>query len=651
MSPSSKLHSYSRSPAWLGGLILCLSAWSVACTVTAVEPTTESGAVNECSGDSDCPGGICHNDRCEATEGDFSTVLLHVTVPPSGPDDVAGIEYVRRIDQLDLSGGPRDIELEPVAHVTGTVTIEPYQVGTSATDLCQLVFSGSEDPNNKVLGAVDNSIPVSVSFTPSDRMLGLAATTYASGVDTTLIESTTPVSVESMSFDIGVPPGEYDIYLQPRAPAEGGCDIPPHLLRRVQVTQPDPSKLLNFGLKVPLPPPASFALTIQWPVGSSGKTLDGWTVDMLDPVTGRVISTRAVLANPQAMGTSVSYETRIFYAPVELEATESELVRLSPPKGVDAPTIVLSRSVLELFSQGTGVIDQFVGYPEPVEVAGQVTLAGDATPAAATVTLVATSLQGVGDGVFASFQRTVEADADGNFDVTLLPGTYRVYAMPSTSGVTTDGNTVTRGAAATVTDWEIAATPASQAGKVVELLPVTHLTGTALVPGGAPAVGSLVTAVPSPREVQVDLLTRAAQGEFPFAPTAQSSLVGSNGEFDVQADPGDFAVSVRPPEDSGYPWYVSQASVVPVVNAADQQKDIGNFILPLPVPYSGRVLVPAVGSTDTAVSEALIRAYVYLDDDNRYTDDPTKAVSVVQIGETRADGSGNFELLIPANLY
>ncbi len=621
-------------------LLLCLSFAAEACSVTAVELAASDEVVNECSTKADCKDGDCRNGRCEAIAGAFSTLLLHVAVPPSGPAEVAGFDYLRRLDQLNLSGAERDIVLGPVAHVTGTARIEPYQTGSTASDVCELVFVGEDEATLKVRGGMDGSIPVDVSFTPSDRVLGLASTTYASAVDTSDLEGLDPPSTETMSFDISMPPGEYDIYLQPRSPAEGGCEIPPHLLRRFEV------KSVDLKLNLDLPPPASFALTIQWPVGSSMKTLDGWSVDMLDPITGRVISTRAILANPKPMGTSVGYETKIFYAPVELESSESELVRLSPPDELDAPTIVLSRSVLELFSQGTGIIDQFVGYPEPVEVAGQVTLAGDATPVSANVTLVATSLQGVGDGVFASFQRSVEADADGNFVVKLLPGTYKVYATPAMSGVMAEGASVTRLGAATLTDWEIAASPSSQAGKVVELLPISHLTGIAFGPTGDAAVGSTVVAVASPREVQVDLLTRAAQGEFPFAPTAQSALVNGNGEFDVQADPGDYDMSVRPPAGSGFAWYVSQVTVKPAVTATDQYSALGPFFLPLPVPYTGRVVV-ASGT----VSEALIRAYVYLDADGMYTDDPTKAVSVVQIGESRADGGGNFELLIPAHLH
>jgi hypothetical protein len=240
---------------------------------------------------------------------------------------------------------------------------------------------------------------------------------------------------------------------------------------------------------------------------------------------------------------------------------------------------------------------------------------------------------------------------DGKFSLALLPGTYKVYAVPGASSVTGESGSVVRMGAASQTDWEIAAEPVLQAGKLVELTPVRHLTGAAFEPGtGEPAVGSIVTAIASPRSVQVDLLTQAALGSLAFAPSAQNATVDSQGRFDVQADPGVFDISVRPPEASGFPWYVASNVVVPPAPPGNAALDLGSPILPLPVPYRGQVSVPLAENMTRPVAEALLRAYVYLDEDGKYTGDPTRAVSVVQVGETRADELGNFELLIPAYL-
>jgi hypothetical protein len=151
------------------------------------------------------------------------------------------------------------------------------------------------------------------------------------------------------------------------------------------------------------------------------------------------------------------------------------------------------------------------------------------------------------------------------------------------------------------------------------------VTGIAYLPlQGEPAAGSTVSAVASPREIQVDLLTQAAQGNLSIAPAAQSGIVDGQGRFDVQADPGYFDISVRPPEGSGFAWYV--ASRVHVQAAATpelEEQRLGSYNLPLPVPYTGRVIV-ADDQTSVPIAEALLRAYVYLDDDGAYTGDPTR---------------------------
>ncbi|HVJ14288.1 MAG TPA: hypothetical protein VM686_02560 [Polyangiaceae bacterium] len=610
------------------GALLC----SIGCSVAVLDDAASEEAINECQDQGDCATGLCVDGRCQARQGFFSTILVEVSPPASGDPAFAGVSYLHRLDALKLEGEQREIRLAQTAKVTGTVKFDPYVVGTEG-ETCPLSF-GADQPGLSVL-ADPAGIPAAVSFTPSDRILGVASTKYNAEVDISGLADVEPQQADPLSFDIDLPPGDYDIYIRPRAPTANGCAIPPTLLRRFNV---QPSELM---LNLPLPPSATFALTINMPAGTK-TSLKGWTVDMLDPHTGLVISTQSVLGAP-SIGTHVQYETQIAYSPVTLREGESEFVRLAPPQGVDAPTIVLDRSGLSIFTQGAGVIEEFSGYPEPVTVEGQLTLAGVAEPTPGTVTVVSTSLEGVGDGVFASFVRSAEVDDDGNFTMNLLPGKYHVYAWPASSAVSTS--------AASQTEWEISAEPALQAGKTVELLPPAHVTGIAYLPvQGEPATGASVTAIASPRDVQVDLLTRAAQGNLATAPAAQNAVVDGDGFFDVQADPGVFDISVRPPVGSGFAWYVaSQVHVQPAATPELMEQRLGSYNLPLPVPYSGKV-VWSSGTDSLPIGEALLRAYVYLDENNAYTGDPTRAAAVVQIGETRADADGNFELLIPANL-
>ena len=98
----------------------------------------------------------------------------------------------------------------------------------------------------------------------------------------------------------------------------------------------------------------------------------------------------------------------------------------------------------------------------------------------------------------------------------------------------------------------------------------------------------------------------------------------------------------------------------PRFTLSSASQDLGRLILPLPIVYQGAVTIPgastAEGSPDSmSVPNALIRAYVYLDQNGAYTaepDDPQRgARSALQIAETRADDQGRFRLLLPSRLH
>jgi hypothetical protein len=622
---------------------LVLPLLALGCEVAAVESVAPAVAVNRC-GEEDsppCTKGVatCENGRCVAIKGSFSTILLDIHVPASGTAS-SGLSYLWREDNVDLAGDTWDIQLAPATDVIGSVTASPYVMNPGSDDECVLEFAGQE-PGRTVPAAEDGSIPVDVLFFPADRVLGIENAGYTAKVDTTLVEQSGGVP-PSYVFQTSLPQGEYDLYVKPRAAAEGACQLPPWLYRRSPVVEND----VGVGLK--FPEPSRFELTVVWGAGMSPAQPppEGWTVEMLDPISGRLVSTQAKLS-PSGKDSELS--AVIYYIPPEpLPPDKSELLRLTPPPNVTAPTVVFARSALELFSKGSGIIQQFQNYPDAVRVQGQVT-GSDALPAAATVTLTAKKIEGVEEGIFASFVRTVEVGAEGTFEVDLLPGTYRVLAVPTKP---TDGSGV-RTSAVTEREWIVAAEPVTQAGKLIELDPVVKVSGTAFVPQGEPALGAAVVAVASPRSLQIDLLTQAAEGSTPFAPSAESGTVGADGAFSMLADPGDFDISVRPPADSGFAWLVTH---YPVRQPTSEPAVLGGLKMPYPVPYTGRVTVndpnggrEGKGSID-GLAQALIRAFIYLDEKGAYIDDPTRAASVLQIGETRANQNGDFELLIPANL-
>jgi hypothetical protein len=207
---------------------LVLPLLALGCEVAAVESVAPAVAVNRC-GEEDsppCTKGVatCENGRCVAIKGSFSTILLDIHVPASGTAS-SGLSYLWREDNVDLAGDTWDIQLAPATDVIGSVTASPYVMNPGSDDECVLEFAGQE-PGRTVPAAEDGSIPVDVLFFPADRVLGIENAGYTAKVDTTLVEQSGGVP-PSYVFQTSLPQGEYDLYVKPRAAAEGACQLPP----------------------------------------------------------------------------------------------------------------------------------------------------------------------------------------------------------------------------------------------------------------------------------------------------------------------------------------------------------------------------------------------------------------------------------------
>ncbi|HEY5373230.1 MAG TPA: hypothetical protein VIK01_06065 [Polyangiaceae bacterium] len=610
-----------------------LTAWLLcACDVATVAQVSSNVAQNQCTGDSECPGGSCVDGQCESHQGTFQTLLFEVT-PPSGTSASADLQFLTTVTNMPTAGGDWDLPLDAVSQVVGDVKPDPPRT-------CKPTFG---DVGNMLATSGNTSLPGTISLTPSQTELGVFS-------QSAVAQATLP-DMKNFSFAMNVPPGEYDIYYQPPPERQSNedCIVSPQL-RRKQMIYPGAPELLALGV----PASSSFVLTVKWPPGDGG--LDGWTVDMIDPVSGRVISNPAQLALPPS-GDPKQYLATVHYLPVvgdTSDQTAQELLRLSPPAflpdGVTVPTmptILLSRSALGLFDANSGTLSDFTALPAKVTIHGQVTALHTPKPVAATVTLVATKITGIYAGVLASFVRTVTVGADGQFDLDVLPGSYRVTAVPTAQLDAEATGSADSKLAAVSTDWTIADSPPDQSGKVIELSTALPISGEVFDASGAtPVVTALVQAVASTTSTNVDVLHQAL-GEAVIVPRAATARVESDGAFALIADPGTFDVSVRPLAESGFSWLVVPGVAVSTTGAG---ASLMSRALPLPVVYRGTVTLPgAAGAPNTAVPGALIRAFVYTSA-GQYTSEPAKADAVVQVAETRADTSGAFKLLIPATL-
>ena len=361
------------------------------------------------------------------------------------------------------------MEFGGISHVRGYIRV------ALARDCEEVPFVGYSH-GRQVKPAIDGTIPARVTFTQT-AVYGLATESFTASVDTLAKENEQgPTPPSTVLFSFNVPAGFHDIYIEP-APVHSQatkeerdrCTLAPQLLLN-QAIASYADVILNLGV----PMPASLELEVRFPADGS---FAGWHLDMIDPKSGRVLSTEITIPDDAKSGWRTPWPLR--YLPVAISGTTTpdrsanELVRLAPPAGMVAPTFLFERSALELFEKGSGVLSPLESMPAPVDFEGQVLRRGSSLPAPSSVTLTATHLLKVPTGVFATFSRTVATDADGRFELPLLPGSYRVEAIPD--GVEGQSG----GLSPAKADWEVPASPKAQAGRVIEVEPVLEVEGRA----------------------------------------------------------------------------------------------------------------------------------------------------------------------------
>lgn len=637
----------------LASLILAL-VLQAGCTVRSLEDTAPTQSVNQCEGSSDCGGGRCVDGQCVAVTGEIEKVLLEV-VPPmvaGNQADGGSISSVRYLVEREL---PTDtsklpIELRPIVRVLGSVDYS-YVEAQGCTP-----------------SSVD-SVALEVHFTPSEQLLGLAATTYSSTVDLDALKG--PVE-----FSLNVPPGYYDIYLKSALGGVGvACQPTPRLIRRKPIGVPDeggvPANDPPVGdVHIPftLAPPATLKVAVRWP--QDAEPLTGWTLAMVDTNSGLLLSGQEEIHDYDGEAYTVS---NFSYSPVEY-ATGSgpevpaltELLRLAPPSGTVAPTLYVTRAGAELLVRNEAEI-VFDKLPEVVSVVGQVLLGEDdgmvcsdapgaegpeSAPEAADGCAVPFSVQIVSTpgtnetstfndtipkGIFATYQTTVETDDNLTFLVDLPVGEYRAIAVPAAD----DQRPWAIGEDA----WILSDADPEVHGKTVSVSPRARVAGRILSAGSGTVSGFSVNWSASPTQLPTTILN-VTRRDAPV-PRATSASLADNGSFSIFADAGVFNMTVRPEPESGFAWLVKPRITVHPFEGHNAVQELSDLRLPLPVRYHGKVESLVVGGV---VPDALIRAYVYLDMDGALTSEAQEAESVIQVGEARADAAGEYQLLLPSEL-
>jgi len=531
---------------------------------------------------------VCGAGVCVATGTEIDPLIIEV-VPPASSHFGAGDSFLVQLDDpSDRSRSTaRDIKLLRYASVNARLIFEPEIWNDESLPEECLAIKGA-----------DYSVGVHVALTRSEKPVGLPVWSSVA----------TAKEVDSVwEFQLSVPADTYDLYLTPL----NGCRfLPPVWFRGVKLTE---GKYTFPALKVPSL--ATLSYSIKPPI----VAIDDWSIQLIDPAQGLPLSTSA-----RSTGFPLYY--------VPLGEGLVPLIRVAPPEGVVAPTILWDLSVADFDNDGKVGLDLSSLTWSVTTVRARVEKSSPSQGlAGATVTLRSTHLEGAPEGLTASWETTVKSGTDGDFEVQLVPGDYQVIVTPGDSSD-----------AVSIQSWTVAAEPAVQHGRVLSVQPATRMTGVALEPRqSSPIARSEVEVVPIS---QAPSLWERALGAAAVAPRSASGQTSSTGEFSVPVDAGKLALLIRTPEESGFPWLMHTG--ISIDADAGPVWELGGLHATYPIVVSGKLTDP----DGNLVQLARLRAFALVGADGSTLRDSKTAKGAIQVAETRSGNDGRFRLMLPASL-
>jgi hypothetical protein len=635
-----------------------------------------------CRSDEDCGSDACLTELgiCTRREGQLTTLLFEVT--PQASDPVYGGARFLKIlsigDAVDAES-PLELNVRPRVPVVGRVLAAPDQAACL-----------------RPIGLASSTLPVTLTFTPRERHLGLSLPSYE--LSTTFNEP-----LKEYTFSGSLPPGGYDVYMQPQVASLGeDCRAIPQLFRNQTIEE-----MSGSDLRLQQPPPASLRLTIAWQ-----DNLEGWLLDMIHPVTGEIISNRVQLSVTDVDPIDNSLKTTLNYSRADNEYMEQpteemvmvqpaeELVRLTPPPEVFAGTVLLERVGIELVTRGEGVIGNVSTFGPRVDFQAWV-WKKDApdTPVSGNVSFSALEDEVLGGDVIRSFEASAAISPQGQVKLPLLPGRYRIRVTPPGIEVVNLG--LLAGFESSVTVWPPSdGSMASQSGQVIEVPPAVVFEGRVVAAGSKmPIRGVEVRASASSPdrdscragperdsamgcEPERDPVLDKARAQDPFVPRTRNGISQGDGRFVIdgldcgQCEAGAsarFDLSVRPHPETGLPWLVRTSMDLSAIQEMDPLQMPMPVVRRMRVTYGDPITDPGNDPINPADDEsrtpglagALVRVFALMDDQSRLAQNtglPVPCValpaadsgrclqSLLQVAEVRSDTDGALLLLLPPDV-
>jgi hypothetical protein len=596
---------------WFAVLVGGFSGCSVG---VSMDNQAETSAIIPCDASNPCDSGmVCVSNQCRVSELTISHVLADISLPAStNAGQYSGMSFVLPLDVPTL--GNSDIVLPALGQLTLDAKFPEITVSGNACDYSQ------------------SSADVRVEATHRWSVDGLEHAVF--------VANTLPTQLSAIPVGVN-----YELYVALKS-QDSACPLPPVLVRDVMVSA-------NQSLTLTWPSPTSIALDVQIQtsnVSMSNDPLYSWQLDIVDPVQGHILANPVTLDHGESDASSANslhYHTKLTYNPIVSAGSNpplgTELIRLQPPQATGTspyPTYYESISSLKLFAGSTELPVPINAVPSPVRISGRVESADLAQALPSSISFTSTGFNVSNSGIIATYSAAVASQDDGTFVVDLPAGQYHVVVVPPSDSKYGVLNT----------DWSIQPNPSEQAGRLLQVPGYSEIDGTidtSLVLSGSQS--ATIAATPTMGLIQDTVSQIVAARNLSPGARAASLLFQpqSKSDFSLAIDTGEFDVSLRPPD--GLPWLVS-----PWHTVLSGGNTLPNWSMPIPVSWSGKLLVPAKDPTASPNSLALprtaIRIYALvstLEDGTRLAvDSPKDAKAIVQIAEcrTQADGSFQFEL-------
>ncbi|WP_437646762.1 carboxypeptidase-like regulatory domain-containing protein [Sorangium sp. So ce362] len=552
----------------------------------------ESGPTNACDLSAECgPGATCADvsgqRACVSTSARLDGLILEIR-PRASREVGAEVSHLLDVDvgsrfSPDAPGGQvhsLDLGLPPPARVEVTL-----RLGGS---YCDGLTTGGQ-------------FPVKAEFRRIAPVPGLPTQSYS---------ALSEPNGDSQRFQLAIPAGSYHLYLVPQA--RSGCrDVPPPIFLPNQLV-PE-----QWTLGINAEAPAVLQGSLQVP---AGVRVDGWKLDLVEPLTGSVISQVGILhqgeSGPPGTASRVEFSVK-FYWP---DRDEIPRIRLRPRDGEPRPTVYWGLEEVALHGSTANLALSLLQLDAAARRVEGRTLDTMDNPVPSAVRIQSANID---QAPTAAYKLDTETDANGLFRADLPPGEYVVFAQPI--------NDTTKAKARQ--PLKFAAGDDCYCGQSVVLPEAGTLRGRVQGPKGELMDGASVFAVPSLGE-GTTYLHQVLTPE-PLLPR-QASGVLRDGAFSIRADPGEFDFSVRPTPGSAYPWLVRPRLVVPATDAAVTDLELA---MPYPAVLQG-VVRDASGAE---LGDAAVVAWLPVE---------SKAAQgtltgVIQVGETRSAPDGSYVLLLP----